>query len=53
MEQLIVKRRVLVTTAMFSEHQRDIIKRRKADGEKTRALGREYGVDPTTIARIR
>ena len=37
----------------LTPHQRDEVRKRKAEGQSVRELGRSYAVSPSTIGRIR
>src|SRR3954470_18589208 len=37
----------------LTPHQRDEVRKRKAEGQSVRELGRSYNVSPNTISRVR
>ena len=37
----------------LTAHQRDEVRKRKAEGQSVRELGRSYNVSPNTISRVR
>jgi DNA invertase Pin-like site-specific DNA recombinase len=37
----------------LTPHQQDEVRRRKAEGQSVRELGRSYNVSPNTISRVR